>query len=66
MKNDQPNKDNTMTMFVVQYHEAYVGFHIDEDSRVFSTRELAEAYIAMLDDADGYDEYVITEVQFGG
>jgi len=55
-----------MTMFVVQYHEAYVGFHIDEDSRVFSTRELAEAYIAMLDDADGYDEYVITEVQFGG
>ena len=55
-----------MTMFIVQYHEAYVGFQIVEDSRIFSTRELAEAYIETLDDADGYDEYVITEVQFGG
>ena len=55
-----------MTMFIVQYHEAYVGFHITEESRIFSTRELAEAYIETLEEANGYDEYVIDEVQFGG
>ena len=76
-------KDNavndTVTQFIVQYEEAYVAAHIVADSRVFTTRELAEAYIASTplpevfwaDESSRFvqdrgDAWVINEVTFGG